>query len=330
MRIFKHTICAGLLLGGAALTAAQAPGLPPKAEKPEPAFHFDSRKGEEVRRTEESRRDAAAAKAAAANKKSSSSKSRSTEIRALAFSDDSTRGNRPLIIKSGKMEPKAREQLKEDLLVMCRIIEKASREHINDVHKAAGIDLLALGGGNRSVRTMYLDDYGAIFTFSVRLPLRNEVKTEEQDTKEPALNEEWEETRNELFGQRRKMKRSVIAHGPAYDETDVEEFKSELIEALRNAANIRNMKPNDWVVVAVNGPTRFEGEVVQVEAGRGEDARKVMIPQFEGFENFESSVQDSTMILKVKKSQLEDVLRKGGTPDEVTKELEKAISVQVY
>jgi hypothetical protein len=329
-RVLKSASCIGLLLGSAALVGAQSPTLPPKVEKPEPAFHFESRKSEEVRRTEDARREAAAAKAASSGKKSSSSKSRSVEIRGLTFGDDSARGNRPLIIKSGKMEAKAREQLKEDLLVMCRIIEKASREHINDVHKAAGIDLLALGGGNRSVRTMYLDDYGAIFTLNVRLPLRNEVKSEEQDTKEPALNEEWEETRNELFGQKRKSKRSVIAQGPAYDAGDVEQFKTELIDAVRNAANIRNMKPNDWVVVAVSGPTRFEGEVLEVQTGRGEDARNVIVPQFEGFENFERGVEDSTMLLKVKKAHLEDVVRKGGTQEEVAKELEKVISVQVY
>ena len=82
------------------------------------------------------------------------------------------------------MSAKVRDQLREDLLVMCRILEKAARDHLSDHHKAAGIDLFTFGG-NRSVRTMYVDDYGLVFTLNVRVPLRNEAKAEEPVRKEP-------------------------------------------------------------------------------------------------------------------------------------------------
>ena len=262
------------------------------------------------------------------SKKSSSSKSSRTEIRAMTFADDASRINRPLIIKGGNMTAKVRDQLREDLLVMCRILEKAARDHLSDHHKAAGIDLFTFGG-NRSVRTMYVDDYGVVFTLNVRVPLRNEAKAEEPETKEATVNEEWEETRNELFGQKRRVRRVTPAQAPAYDENDVEELKNELIDALKNAANIRNLKPTEWITVAVSGPSQFANELVTVES-RGEE-EKLIVPHIEMFGTAEAPTGgDSTMILRVRKGSLDEIMKKNPTAEELVKDLEKAVNVQVY
>ena len=335
-RMWKEILSAAICFSAAVTLTAQpsvVPGQPPKAERPEPVVTFDSRKGEDTRR------DAAARQAAVARKSSSSSsKSRSAEIRALAFSDNSLRVNRPMIIKTGKTDAKVREQLKEDLLVMCRILEKAAQEHISDHHKAAGIDLLALGGGNRSVRTMYLEDYGVIFTLNVRIPLLSDAKVEEPEVKETTRNEEWEETRNELFGQKRRIKRVHPGHSPSYDEEDVQDLKKELLNALKNAANIRNLKPTDWITVAVNGPGFLETEVFQVERIRGEDPEKPGAPRVEFspraqfFSTDESQAGgESMMILRIGKTQLDDLVKKAnGSGEELMQELEKVVSVSLY
>jgi hypothetical protein len=331
-RSLKRILAVGVLTCASAhpLVAQPSlpPGNPPRAEKPD---SFEPKRTEDSRKAEEARRDAAAAKAAN-SKRSSSSKSRSAEIRAtMAFADDSMRATRPLIIKSGKMEAKVREQLKEDLLVMCRIIEKAAREHLSDVHKAAGIDLLALGGGNRSVRTMYLDDYGVIFALNVRIPLLNDDTPEEPEVKETSATEEWEETRNELFGQRRRLRRAHPGRGPTYDEADVQELKAELIGALKNAANIRNLKPTDWITIAVSGPGQYQAEVIEVERGRGEGSEKHVVPRVEFFSMDEAQASgDSTMILRVNKKDLDEALKKAGSPEDLLKEMEKTIDIQAY
>ena len=246
----------------------------------------------------------------------------------MTFSDSGSRINRPLIIKGGNMSAKVRDQLREDLLVMCRILEKAARDHLSDHHKAAGIDLFTFGG-NRSVRTMYVDDYGVVFTLNVRVPLRNEAKAEEPETKEATVNEEWEETRNELFGQKRRVRRVTPAQAPAYDENDVAELKNELIDALKNAANIRNLKATDWITVAVSGPSLFENEVLAVES-HGEEERFI-VPKVEVFGMAEApSTGDSNMILRVRKGSLDDLMKKNPTAEELQKDLEKAVNVQVY
>ncbi|HEX7859007.1 MAG TPA: hypothetical protein VF773_01630 [Verrucomicrobiae bacterium] len=318
------------------LAAQLPPGGAPKLDKPEPTISVE-------RQIQDARKSAEAARASTAKKGSSgSSKSRSAEIRSFSFSDDSLRVNRPLIIKNGKVDAKVRDQLKEDLLVMCRIIEKSAQAHLADVHKAAGIDLLALGGGNRSVRTIYLDDYGVLFTLNVRIPLRNEEAAEEPQVKEVGLDEEWEETKNELFGQRRRAKKPVIANLPPYDEADVQDLRKELLDALGNAANIRNLKASDSITIAVSGPARVEGEVIQVmrsdEPDKGErsdkerSSRVTMHPK--ALDVFSVSdgetTTESTMILRVKKSDLDAVAKKNLGAEEFQAELGKVVTVQVY
>lgn len=321
-RNFLRAVVGVCALGSVLMVSAEpnaVPGQPPKAERPEPAFLFDSKKAESTRK------EGSPSKPSSSSRRSSSAAAakRSAEIRALTYSDSSLRLNRPLIIKTEKAEAKVRDQLRVDLLVMCRILEKAAREHLSDVHKAAGIDLLTLGGGNKSVRTMYLDDYGAVFTLNVRLPLRNETQVEEPETRESA-NEEWEETHNELFGQKRRAKRVHAGHRAPYDEADVQELKRELLEALKNAANIRNLKGTDHVTVAVSGPTVFESEIVQMETGRGE--AKVMISPLEGIESGEVTAEESMMILTVKKSKLDEAVEKNLEMEE----FEKMVNVVVY
>lgn len=322
LRALALAFCATLAALSLAAQPSLPPGHPPKGERTE-VFTFDPKKNDDARR------EPTPAKPSSSKKGSSSSKSRSAEIRALAFADDSLRGSRPIIVKTGNMEPKVREQLKEDLLVMCRILEKAASEHISDFHKAAGIDLLALGGGNRSVRTIYLDDYGVIFTLNVRIPLQSDTKMEEPDVKEAARNEEWEETRNELFGQRRRVRRSSSGHGPSYDEQDVQELKNELIDALKNAAHIRNLKPSDWITVVANGPAQFENDVIQVERGRGDDEKYTARAGVFATEDLDS-IDGSTMVLRVRKGKLDEAAKKAANPEGLARELEEVIAIQIY
>jgi hypothetical protein len=320
IRFLKAAGLASLLLSGTCLAGAQpspSPGFP-KGEKPEPTFNFDSRRADELRKSEDARREASAAKASNSSKKSSTSKTRNAEIRSLAFSDSSLRASRPLVL-SQKQTAKTRDQLRMDLLVMCRILEKAAREQISDVHKAAGIDLLALSGANRSVRTMYLDNYGVVFTLNVRLPLRNQAAVEEPEVRE-ASNEEWEETRNELFGQKRRVRRVTTAHRLQYDETDVQELKRELLDALKNAVNIRNLQPNDSVTIAVIGPNEFEGEVLQIESIKGDEPRRITVPAFETIEDTDVQAgNESMMILSVQKKDLDEASQKNMSVDDFAK-----------
>ena len=291
---------------------------PPKAEN---SLNFDGRKPETPSRPSSSKRSG------------SSSKSSRSEVRtSIAYADDAVRVNRPLIIKSGKVDAKVKEQITEDLLVMCRILEKTAQEHITDFRKAAGIELLALSGASRAVRTMYIEDYGVIFSLLVKLPLQDNSTPAEAEQKESTANEEWEETRNELFGQKMRIKRTLRAPGPVYDEGDVNELKNGLVEAIKNAGNIRHLKPNDWITIVLNGPTRYGADVLEVEseAVSGNHGRIVLPAHVPFAIDDTQGGGDSTMILRVKKGQLDEAIKKDGSAEEMMKALTKVVSVVVY
>jgi hypothetical protein len=103
-----------------------------------------------------------------------------------------------------------------------------------------------------------------------------------------------------------------------------------MIDALKNAANIRNLKPTDWITIAVSGPGQYQAEVVEVERGRGDGAEKVA-PRVEFFSFDESQPSgDSTMILRVNKKQLDEAVKKVGSPEDLMKDLEDIIDIQTY
>src|SRR5205814_1599820 len=81
-------------------------------------------------------------------------------------------------------------------------------------------------------------------------------------TTQPA-NEEWNEARKELFGERRTLA-ARLEKGPRreLDQHQIDEFRDTLIEALRNGANIRNLRESDWITLVVRG----RGSTIETEA----------------------------------------------------------------
>jgi hypothetical protein len=74
----------------------------------------------------------------------------------------------------------------------------------------------------------------------------------------------WEQTRQEIFEPMDvKGKRDYFHHEEeqGYDAEKVEELKDKLIKALKHAANMRNLKPEEWVILTVIGG---EGQPISV------------------------------------------------------------------
>ena len=123
---------------------------------------------------------------------------------------DGKRVNHPLIIRTGKSDPRATDQLREDLAVMSRILDKTAEERGESYHaKAAGIEILALSSGGRFARTLYIEDYGVIFTVNVGIPLRGESKADADDEKEAVSTEEWEEARQNIFNRLQRLRENM-------------------------------------------------------------------------------------------------------------------------
>ena len=164
----------------------------------------------------------------------------------------SSHGGKALVIRSSEPDPKEQANLEEDLAVMSHILDKALEEKSDTTHRthrAMGINVYF--SSSNPMRSLYLDGYGAVFMLHVGFPLLAPPKTEAR--KERAeTSSTWEEARQELYGQPGGAK--TLA-GPAeeYDEEKVSQLKDTLLEALKNAANIRDLKPDDSVTICVFG-----------------------------------------------------------------------------
>jgi len=160
-----------------------------------------------------------------------------------------------LVIRSSETDAKDQVNLEEDLAVMSHIFDKAIDENLGEDGHAwkhpMGIDVFFAPSSN-PMRSLYLEGYGALFLFNVGIPLLPPpAKAEPQKEKSP-VDSNWDQARQELYGQHAEGK-TVTGPIKEYSEEKVNRLKDALLEALKNATNIRNLKPNDSVTVCVFG-----------------------------------------------------------------------------
>ena len=183
----------------------------------------------------------------------------------ILFRHSSTRPGRTLVIPGKDFNASTANSLEEDLNVMARILEKAiERKSDDEGPKAMGIDVFS-SSSSSGVRNLYLDGYGAVFILRVRYPLTPPPeKTEQTKTNEPPSSE-WTETWQDLYGSKGgwdsdlskgfsrewSFSKGLGSSAEEYDADKVEKLKVALLEALKNATNIRNLRSDEKVIVAV-------------------------------------------------------------------------------
>jgi len=159
----------------------------------------------------------------------------------------------PVIIRFSQIDAKASQTLEEDLFVMARVISRTlERAETDKVSYKLGVPMLLTGSG-RSVRPMYIEGLGPLFMIKVNFALLPPLKAEKRK-EVPETETEWNTAHREVFG----AAESEPADEPAgrasrYNEDQVELLKKELVGALKNAANIRDLKKDEFVNVAVFG-----------------------------------------------------------------------------
>jgi hypothetical protein len=176
---------------------------------------------------------------------------------------------RTLVIRSGDGEPGTQAALEEDMAVMSHIFDKAIAEKVgpgNRERTAMGINVY-FGPNADSIRNLYLDGYGAVFTLRVNFPLLAPPKVSEEPKEKPATTSEWEEARREVYSRdegRTIPSRTMRLPGPfeageEYNEQKVAQLKDALLESLKSATNIRNLKSDDSITVCVFGGSNPAG-----------------------------------------------------------------------
>ncbi len=226
-----------------------------------------------------------------------------------------------LIIRSSAMDPKDQTALSEDLAVMAHILNKAADESIgNRPPTAMGIDVFGAPGSPGS-RMLYLEDYGAVFTINVGIPLVAAKSGPEKKKEEAPSDTAWEEAKRELYGQ---------GPGPMTVGTPVEQFSAEkverltdaLVEAMRNAKNIRGLKPDDSITVCILGaPAAPESHGRQGAPGVPPSGGTVAVVYPDG-----RPPKGTIMTIRVKKSDA-DAFAKGSLKSD---EFRKQVRVERY
>ena len=187
----------------------------------------------------------------------------------------------PTIIASEKLDNSKLGDIREDMAVMGRILSKAAERASGreGPAAAAGISLWTFPTA-RQTTCIHLEGFGAVFQLHVHFPLVAPEKVENKA--EPAEDSTWEKTKQELYGGgANKSFCYVVSTGSkqvaVYDPERVENLKKVILESLKNASHLRNLKSSDAIVVAVTGGR--SGGVAFVKAkntGRQDLASKLM------------------------------------------------------
>jgi hypothetical protein len=174
---------------------------------------------------------------------------------AANYFGNSSRGDSipPVMIRFSAPDAKASAGLEEDLFVMARVISRTlQRAETDKVNYKLGVPMLLTGSG-RSVRPMYLEGIGPLFMIKVNFALMRPPKTEEKAGHTPESDSEWTEAQRDVFGPEDAAPEESSVRDSSYTDEPVELLKKELVGSLKNAANIRGLKPEEFVNIAVFG-----------------------------------------------------------------------------
>jgi hypothetical protein len=160
-----------------------------------------------------------------------------------------------LVVLASERDAKAQAGLEEDLAVMSHILDKAVQQKLGSDHRwktAMGINVL-FAPGSSSFRSLYLEDYGALFTLHVGFPLLPPPAEEQTGKEKTPVDSAWDEAKQELYGHHPQPRAGATSTLEPYSQEKVDGLKEVLLEALKNASHIRDLKPEEYVALCVFG-----------------------------------------------------------------------------
>ena len=277
--------------------------------------------------------------------------SRQLEDLRLSFSAPSRSVEPILVIPTEDIKEEDLKTITEDMTIMSRLIDKKMQQaNITPI----GHSPFSTNGRVRTVSPyghlfssqasavegIYLQGYGALFSLRVDFALLPPTEVKEQKSEEGA-DPTWEEEKRELYSKKDNLEylnnplvyvsgsdRSLAGE---YDAEKVEQLKSTIIKAFKHAANIRHLKPDDSVTVAVKGcappvvlveetvtektdpagtsTSRTDGVVTKIVKSKKGQQVSTLVTK-------EASATSSVLILIAKKSDI-DIFSKGqATPEQ--------------
>lgn len=198
-------------------------------------------------------------------------------MRAIATS--SGKPSRNLVVQFVDTDPGALARAEEDLAVMARILDKAARTRRDDDRMVLGINVDgAVFGSSSGARNIYVEGQGAIFLLSVKYPLLAPPEKPQEAKAKDTSSDEWKRAREEVTGGGGEgggdldyaLPAGVGAAAEEFDEAKVNELKDALLGALKNAAHLRMVRPEETVTVVVQGADAGAGTITRTSRdGKG-------------------------------------------------------------
>ena len=164
-----------------------------------------------------------------------------------------------IIIPATDIESEDLVAITEDLQVMSHIFDERFKEpqEIQGVFVDFG-DIF--GRDSRSTEAIYLQGYGALFLMEVNFTFSPEPEPQEHEVQETEeyIDPDWQRAKRKLFSPQGFGGNDVVPE-EQYSEEQIEQIKTELIRTLKHAANIRNIQPDEWIILTVIGQSRQAG-----------------------------------------------------------------------
>lgn len=162
-----------------------------------------------------------------------------------------------LVIPSAEIKTEDVSAITQDMKVMSHIFNKIFKgpRLIEGVFVDYG-DFF--GRGSRATQSIYLQGFGTLFVMEVDFPFSppDESKAKPEETKEG--DSVWNQAKKEMFFPTTTAN-GTRAPAEMYNAEKVEELKTRLIKALKHAANIRNLKSDEQIILTVIGKSRSYG-----------------------------------------------------------------------
>lgn len=165
-----------------------------------------------------------------------------------------------LVVPAEEVKPEELAEVTEDLQVMSYILDERFKEtrRIQGVFTDFG-DFF--GRDNRATEATWLQGYGVLFAMEVNFSFSPPPKAPAQQA-EPAGEQgdsTWKRARQQVFSPEESRGEGSSGSPEEYNSQVVEELKRDLITTLKHAANIRGLKPDEWVILTLVGGRREFG-----------------------------------------------------------------------
>lgn len=173
-----------------------------------------------------------------------------------------------LVIPSTDVSVDEFTETSEDIRVMQQIL----RDTLSEPRMILGVlydygDFLGAGGHRNDA--FYLQGYGVLLVMEVDFPLSPAVPPEADPDQQQAtpVDPVWQRARQKLYSPRDARYPSRAQPSPR-DQMSFEQFKEDLTDTLRHAANIRHIDPNESIVLTIIGQSPGDRQAVSGQ-GRG-------------------------------------------------------------